>query len=134
MLNRLRAVTSTYHLLLKFPTENDIGEVKGDQVATRECYLASLGSEGQNQIMTIEKRKILVKPSKELDTIELKDGHPKKTTKIGANLPPKMKESLVRFLKNNKDVFAWSHKDMPGIDSSIISHKLNVNPTLPPVK
>uniref|UniRef100_A0A2N9FYD5 Uncharacterized protein n=1 Tax=Fagus sylvatica TaxID=28930 RepID=A0A2N9FYD5_FAGSY len=43
-LNRLRAVTSTYHLLLKFPTEHGIGEVRGDQVAARECYLASLGA------------------------------------------------------------------------------------------
>uniref|UniRef100_A0A2N9J973 Integrase catalytic domain-containing protein n=1 Tax=Fagus sylvatica TaxID=28930 RepID=A0A2N9J973_FAGSY len=94
-LNRLRAVTSTYHLLLKFPTEHRIGEVRGDQ---------------------------------------LEDGHPEKTTKIGANLPPKMKESLVQFLKNNKDVFAWSHEDMLGINPSIISHKLNVNPFLRPVK
>ena len=109
-------------------------EVRGDQVAARECYLAFLRSEGQNQIMTIEERKILVKSSEELDTIELEDGHPKKTTKIGANLPPKMKESFVRFLKNNKDVFAWSHEDMLGINPSIISHKLNVNPSLRPVK
>jgi hypothetical protein len=29
-LNRLRAVTATYHLLLKFPTEHGIGEVIGD--------------------------------------------------------------------------------------------------------
>jgi dsDNA-binding SOS-regulon protein len=75
-----------------------------------------------------------VKPSEELDTIELEDRHPEKTTKIGANLPPKMKESLVQFLKNNKDVFAWSHEDMPGINPSIISHKLNVNPTFRPIK
>uniref|UniRef100_A0A2N9EEI4 Uncharacterized protein n=1 Tax=Fagus sylvatica TaxID=28930 RepID=A0A2N9EEI4_FAGSY len=112
-LNRLRAVTSTYHLLLKFPTEHGIGEVRGDQVAARECYLASLGSGGQNQTMTIEEQKIAVKPSGELDTVELEDGRPERTTKIGANLPPKMKESLVQFLKDNKDVFAWSHEDMP---------------------
>ena len=56
--------------------------------------------------MTIEEQKILVKPYEKLHTIELEDGHPEKTTKIGANLPPKMKESLVQFLKNNKDVFA----------------------------
>ena len=84
--------------------------------------------------MTIEEQKILVEPSEELDTIELEDGHPERTTKIGANLPPKMKESLVQFLKNNKDVFAWSHEDMPGINPSIISHKLNVDPSLHPVK
>jgi hypothetical protein len=78
--------------------------------------------------------KILVKPYEELDTIELEDGHPEKTTKIRANLPPKMKESLAQFLKNNKDVFAWSHEDMPGINPSIISHKLNVDPSLRPIK
>uniref|UniRef100_A0A2N9EZK9 Reverse transcriptase domain-containing protein n=1 Tax=Fagus sylvatica TaxID=28930 RepID=A0A2N9EZK9_FAGSY len=133
-LNRLRAVTSTYHLLLKFPTEHGIGEVRGDQIAARECYLASLGSGGQNQTMTIEEQKILVKPSGELDTIELEDGRPERTTKIGADLPPKMKESLVQFLKDNKDVFAWSHEDMPGINPSIISHKLNVDPSLRPIK
>jgi hypothetical protein len=84
--------------------------------------------------MTIEERKILVKPSKELDTIELEDRHPEKTTRIGASLPPQIKESFIQFLKNNKDVFAWSHEDMPGINPSIISHKLNVNPSLRPVK
>ena len=45
-----------------------------------------------------------------------------------------MKESLVQFMKNNKDVFAWSHEDMPGINPSIISHKLNIDPSLRPVK
>uniref|UniRef100_A0A2N9I4E8 RNA-directed DNA polymerase n=1 Tax=Fagus sylvatica TaxID=28930 RepID=A0A2N9I4E8_FAGSY len=133
-LNRLRAVTSTYHLLLKFPTEHGIGEVRGDQIAARECYLASLGPGGQNQTMSIEEQKILVKPSGELDNIELEDGRPERTTKIGAHLPPEMKESLVQFLKDNKDVFAWSHEDMPGINPSIISHKLNVDPSLRPVK
>ena len=43
-LNRFRVVTSTYHLLIKFPTEHGIGEVRGDQIAVRECYLACLGS------------------------------------------------------------------------------------------
>uniref|UniRef100_A0A2N9H5N1 Integrase catalytic domain-containing protein n=1 Tax=Fagus sylvatica TaxID=28930 RepID=A0A2N9H5N1_FAGSY len=128
------AVTSTYHLLLKFPTEHGIGEVRGDQVAARECYLASLGSGGQNQTMSIEEQKVLVKPSGELATIELEEGRPERTTKIGADLPPKIRESLVQFLKENKDVFAWSHEDMPGINPSVISHKLNVDPSLRPIK
>ena len=29
-LNKLRAATSTYHLMMKFPTEEGVGEVKGD--------------------------------------------------------------------------------------------------------
>jgi hypothetical protein len=45
-----------------------------------------------------------------------------------------MKEELVAFLRHNNDVFAWSHKDMPGIDPSVIVHKLNVDPNFRPVK
>ena len=41
-LNSWKAATSTYHLSVKFPTEYGIGEVQGDQLAARECYLAML--------------------------------------------------------------------------------------------
>ena len=41
-LNTWKAVTSTYHLMIKFPTEYGVGEVKGDQVAARECYIVML--------------------------------------------------------------------------------------------
>ena len=37
-LNSWKATTSTYCLKVKFPTENDVGKVKGDQVLARECY------------------------------------------------------------------------------------------------
>ncbi|XP_075658862.1 uncharacterized protein LOC142628701 [Castanea sativa] len=41
-LNNWRAAMSTFHLSIKFPTEYDIGEVQGDQLASRECYLVML--------------------------------------------------------------------------------------------
>ena len=41
-LNSCKAATSTYHLMIKFPTEYGIGELRGDQVAARECYIAML--------------------------------------------------------------------------------------------
>ena len=85
-------------------------------------------------MMMIEEWKTLVKPSEELDTIGLEEGQPEKTTRIGASFPPQIKESLIQFLRRNKDFFAWSHENMPGINPSIISHKLNVNPSLRPVK
>ena len=37
-LNRLRVVTSTYHLKVKFSTTYGVGEIRGDQVLARECY------------------------------------------------------------------------------------------------
>ena len=41
---------------------------------------------------------------------------------------------IVNFLKDNLDVFAWSHEDMLGILASIIQHCLNVDPEKKPVQ
>ena len=41
-LNSWKAITSTYHLSIKFPMEHGVGQVQGDQLAARECYLAML--------------------------------------------------------------------------------------------
>ena len=41
-LNSWKVVTSTYHLLVKFPTKHGVGQVQGDQLAARECYLVML--------------------------------------------------------------------------------------------
>ena len=45
-----------------------------------------------------------------------------------------MRAKLIQFLKENLDVFAWSHEDMPGIPPEIIQHKLNVNPDRKPIQ
>lgn len=55
-----------------------------------------------------------------LETIRLVEEEPMKTTKVGMNLDLLTKEKIISFLKNNLDVFTWSHKDMPGIPASII--------------
>ena len=34
----------------------------------------------------------------------------------------------------NQDVFAWSHEDMPGINPSVIVHRLNVNSASSPIR
>ena len=40
--NSWKAVTSTYHLMIKFPTNYGVGELQGNQVAARECYITML--------------------------------------------------------------------------------------------
>ena len=45
MLNSWKAATLTYHLMIKFPTEYGIGELRRDQVAAHECYIAMLEME-----------------------------------------------------------------------------------------
>ncbi|XP_059434624.1 uncharacterized protein LOC132167629 [Corylus avellana] len=41
-LNKLRAITSTPHLKMKFPMDHGVGEVRGDQRAARQCYNISM--------------------------------------------------------------------------------------------
>ena len=61
------------------------------------------------------------------------EGDPSKTTKVGKELQPSLKDKLVKFLKKNLDAFALSHEDMPRIDKNVIEHCLNVDPTKEPV-
>ena len=46
---------------------------------------------------------------------------------MGTLASPPIRQALAAFLRMNQDVFTWSHEDMPGIDPSIIVHRLNVN-------
>ena len=91
----------------------------------RECYQVVLASKENNTWTIEEKAPEIVE---KLETIELVEGSPPKTTQIGTNLSPRTKEGVVSFLKNNLDIFAWSHEDMPGILASLIQHHLNVDP------
>ena len=55
-----------------------------------------------------------------METAELVDGETTKTTRIGTTSSPEMKSRQVQFLKENLDVFAWSHEDMLGISTKVI--------------
>ena len=77
-------------------------------------------------MMNIEERRIVAEPTEALEDIPLDEDDPEKSTRIGADLEGKIKKDLIRFLRENIDVFAWSHENMSGIDSSVIIHRLNV--------
>ena len=125
---------STYHLSVKFPTEHGIGQVQVDQLAARECYLAMLAMDGQVQTMNIEEKRMVAEPIEVLEDISLNKKNPERCTRFGADLEERIKKDLVCFLRKSIDVFAWSHEDMPGIDPSIITHRLNVYPSSKPVQ
>ena len=70
----------------------------------------------------------------EVIRIALNPEEPEKLVSIGAELTGKVKSELILFLAHNLDCFAWSHEDMTGIDPSVISHKLNLDPKFKPVR
>ena len=41
-LNSWKEITSTYHLMIKFPTKYEVRKVRGDQVTARGCYIVML--------------------------------------------------------------------------------------------
>ena len=84
--------------------------------------------------MNIEERRIVAEPTEALEDISLDEDDPGKSTRIRAGLEGKIKKGLIRFLRENIDVFAWSHEYMSGIDPSVITHRLNIYPSSKPVR
>ena len=108
--------------------------MQGDQLAARECYLAMLAMDEHVQKMSIEERRVVVEPTEVLEDIPLDENNPEKYTRVGVNMERKTKQDLVQFLKKSIDVFAWSHENMPGIDPSVITHRLYVYPSFKPMR
>ena len=65
-----------------------------------------------------------VEASDDLTFVILDDDKPEQVVKIGAHLPAELKDQLGAFLREHKDVFAWTHADMPIIDPEIITHSM----------
>ncbi|RVW73073.1 Retrovirus-related Pol polyprotein from transposon 17.6 [Vitis vinifera] len=54
--------------------------------------------------------------------------------RIGSDLSTDERDSLIQLLRSYLDVFAWSYEDMPGLDPSIVQHRLPLLPHARPVK
>ncbi|KAL0396354.1 UNVERIFIED_CONTAM: hypothetical protein Scaly_0083800 [Sesamum calycinum] len=46
----------------------------------------------------------------------------------------KIQEEMVWCLRQYMDIFAWTTKDLDGIDPSVIAHHLNIDPKAKPIK
>ena len=90
----------------------------------RECYQEILVSK-ENHLWVIENK--MPEIVEKLETIKLVEGDLTKTTQVRVSLRTKIREEIVSLLKDNLDVFAWSHEYMPGIPVNIIQHRLNVD-------
>ena len=58
----------------------------------------------------------------------------KKELKIGTLITPKQMAELSALLHEYSDVFAWSYKDMPGLNTNIVVHKIPLEEGCKPVK
>ena len=112
-LRELQAITSICHLLMKFPTSNGVGQVRGCQSDARECYNNSLRAAKKNkkpeQALVVNKQGPASSGpmSEDLDPRKLKDEsktglveglvevvvseqEPTRVLKLGENLSPEL--------------------------------------------
>ena len=137
-LNAIKAIPSAYHMIIKFPTMREVGMVRGDQRVARECYTASMKQKAVDNVSVDEldmRGEVLTRPepSEELEPVPLDDDL-EHLAYIGSKLSKDLKDLLTQFLRRNRDVFAWKQADMGGIDPTVITHRLNTNPSFKPVK
>ncbi|KAL5546225.1 hypothetical protein UlMin_005912 [Ulmus minor] len=68
-----------------------------------------------------------------LEEVNLSDD-PKepRTVLISKELTGNIRAAVINTLKENKDVFAWSYEEMPGLDPLLVTHKLGVEPNKKP--
>lgn len=70
----------------------------------------------------------------DIDEVHIHHDFPDHVVSIDSRLKTGRKTELIVFLSEHHDCFAWSHTDMTGIDPSIITHWLQVNPSRISVK
>ncbi|KAL0444399.1 UNVERIFIED_CONTAM: hypothetical protein Slati_2162600 [Sesamum latifolium] len=132
-----------------------VGEVQGDHLQSRKCYVEAV-RRGQKEnsdeihkgVPPSKKGKeafteeapegaetpAKVQPAEELLNIKIVPGRPNKTTRIGSHMNEKTKEEIILCLQRNADIFAWTPQDLEGVDPKVITHHLNIDPSIKPVK
>ncbi|XP_072074037.1 uncharacterized protein [Arachis hypogaea] len=141
-INDFSAVIFTKYLLMKFRAEDgSIGTIHGDWEVTVECDNTSLALRKKSRdaagifLADLDARQDdQPRPEPEGNMEKLQIGPTKEEyTFINRNLPYDLKEDLSQFLKQNRDLFAFTPADMPGINPDLMSHWLVVDPKAKPV-
>ncbi|GKV30498.1 hypothetical protein SLEP1_g39303 [Rubroshorea leprosula] len=154
-LTEIRAVVSQSHLCMKFPTPTGIATLRGNQEVARHYYITSVTQPQKGKAQTpefnpkqvLDDRQVMgveivdnrpedetrAAPVEDVEEVQIDDRDPSRKTQIGTKLNPEERAELISFLRANKDVFAWTSADMPGIPTSVFQHKLSTNPLKKPV-
>ncbi|KAK0584389.1 hypothetical protein LWI29_012436 [Acer saccharum] len=52
-------------------------------------------------------------PAEELETVLVGEGDPLRIVKVGTTMGSDLRNAMEQLLQKYRDIFAWSHKDMP---------------------
>ncbi|GKV21352.1 hypothetical protein SLEP1_g31338 [Rubroshorea leprosula] len=104
-LTDIQAVISQSHLYMKFPTPMGIATLR---------EIVNNRPEDETKATPVE----------DVEEVQLDDSDQNKKTQVGTRLNPKERAELIAFLRANKNVFAWTSANMPGLPTSVIKEEM----------
>jgi hypothetical protein len=139
-LNAFEAILHPAYLCMKIPSEQWPIAVHGIQEATRMAEGSWTDSKAIHNIdgakvchqykLKREKAASADQPKPMVLCEDIAD----QRVLLGSQLSGEQEKTLLRFLFNNKDVFAWTANDLYGVNRDVIEHSLNVDPSFRPRK
>jgi hypothetical protein len=139
-LNAFEAILHPAYLCMKIPSEQGPIVVHGSQEAARKAEENWTDSKAIHNIDGAEacehyryKREKAALADQPKPMLLCEDIAEQKVL-LGSQLSEEQENNLLRFLFNNKDVFAWLANDLCGVNRDVIEHSLNVDPSFRPRK
>ncbi|XP_014496663.1 uncharacterized protein LOC106758235 [Vigna radiata var. radiata] len=136
-LNAFGAIVSMPHLTMKYPNHRGtICTIRANQKTAWECYAAGLRIYPQENRRKMSRSEVAMADLDPRTNIEdrleplgetqpvMIGRDPSQTTFIATGMADATEKQLRALLWRNRDLFAWTAADMPGIHPSVASHKL----------
>jgi hypothetical protein len=139
-LNAFKAILHPAYLCMKIPSEQGPIAVHESQEAARRAEGSWTDSKAIHNIDEAEayqqykhKREKAASVDQPKPMLLCEDIADQKVL-LGSQLSGEQEKTLLRFLFNNKDVFAWTANDLCGVNRDVIEHSLNVDSSFRPRK
>jgi hypothetical protein len=139
-LNAFEAILHPAYLCMKIPSDQGPIDVHGSQEAARRAEGNWIDSKAIHNIDVVEahqqykhKRDKAASADQPKPMLLCEDIAEQKVL-LWSQLSDEQEKTLLKFLFNNKDVFAWSANNLCGVNRDVIEHSLNVDPVIRPRK
>jgi hypothetical protein len=139
-LNAFEAILHPTYLCMKIPSKQGSITVHGSQEAARKAEGSWTDSKAIHNIDEAEayqqykhKREKDASADQPKPMLLCEDIADQKVL-LGSQLFGEQEKALLRFLFNNKDVFAWTTNDLCSVNRDVIENSLNVDPSFRPRK
>jgi hypothetical protein len=139
-LNAFEAILHPPYLCMKIPFDQGPIVVHGSQEAARRAegnWTDSKAIHNIDEVEAHQQHKHIRGKAPSVDqpkSMILCEDIAEQKVLFGSQLPDEQEKALLKFLFNNKDVFAWSVNHLCGVNRDVIEHSLNVDPAIRPRK